>query len=463
MGSIKITPLRMRFLRLGFYFVTIQFLLSLHFVPAYAAAADTQPKQKIYAIVHWAVPANYLDYLANNFELIQEQPYNYELTTQQINELHSKNPNSKILRYRSSVEIFDVSSNYQDPASWSQSFAGRQNTQAEWDDIWAAHQDWFLKNENGQYIHRKTGAEMDGKRAYLVDPANPGWQSWLTQKLQQYIDYGYDGVWLDLAAPTYWSGWGSRAINPKTGKAYTNAEWREAIIGLVSKVKQGLGNKLVIINGLNIGKEYYNNMSPHPLEEASVDGFYFEGFVRWGNEPVGKFRSEADWKKDVDLVAKVSSSSKLLIVNTAIYGKPYNPNASKEDIERVMNYAIASYLLGKNGSSSYVRFSPPSYYDTGVPSYWGKDLKLYHLQIGDPVSSYYYKGNLYQRDFTTGKVLVNPSDTNKSYTINLGGNYQTPDGKTVNQITLLPKTGAILTKYHTNLLRVPKAANFFKP
>jgi hypothetical protein len=66
--------------------------------------------------------------------------------------------------------------------------------------------------------------------------------------------------------------------------------------------------------------------------------------------------------------------------------------------------------------------------------------------IGSPTESYHIISgtHVYEREFTTSKVLVNP--TYSSYNINLGGTYKTINGNTVSTITVPPHTGMILFK-----------------
>lgn len=416
--------------------------------PVLVSDSVSEANPNTYVFVHSYTSTEYLDYMAANFDIVDNHPYNYELSLAEIAYLHQKNPNLKIVRYRSSVEAFDVvSTGFNDSASWSESFAERQNTEAEWNDIWQNHQDWFLRNSAGNYIHRKSTetVEMNPKRAYVMDPGNAGWRNWLANKAQQYVDYGFDGLFLDLVTASYWGGWDSYPMNPETGLLYTNSQWREKLVSLVDVVKLKIGNKTLIFNGLNTGKEYYNNNNPAPLDEANADGMMIEGFLRWSSDAVGQPRSETDWKKDVDLLVKTGSLGKVVCVNSAIDG--VEPAPSDEEIEELVRYLFASFLVGRTGNSTYFRFNSPGYPPNSiVPTYWEKDLPMYHIQIGDAIGPYYKQNNVYQRDFTNGKVLVNPTDSGSTYIVQLGNFFQTLEGQTVTSVNLAPKTGTILTK-----------------
>jgi len=424
---------------------------------AKALAVDAEPTEanpSAFAQVQWGMPSNYLNYLADNFNFIYSQQYGYEFTPAQLSSLHQRNPQIKVIKYRSSAELFNSTSSasFNDPASWSRDFALRQNTEAEWNNIWTNQQDWFLKNSSGNYINRRANAEMAGNRAYVMDPANEAWRTFIANKIQSFIDSGFDGVFLDLVTTTYWSGpgygWDSRPINPRTGALYTDSQWRNDLMGLVERVQQQLGSdKIVIFNGIFNGSEYYANNTTAPyLEDTNASGQMIEGFAPWDSNG---FYSQSNWKKNIDLLARISSKPSPYRVLVQAYAEPANASAHAQGYEGLARYALASYLLGKNGNSTLFHIAFGSNYpvNTGLSSWWEKDIPLYHLKVGDPVGSYYLQDNLYQRDYTNGKVLVNPTDAGASVSLELDAYYKDPDGQIVTSVTLPSKSGTILVKY----------------
>lgn len=73
--------------------------------------------------------------------------------------------------------------------------------------------------------------------------------------------------------------------------------------------------------------------------------------------------------------------------------------------------------------------------------------KVHGLDLGVPLEDCRNRGGVYQREWTKGKVVVNPSDS-ISYFVSLEGSYTDLEtGKTVQGITLPPKTGKIFMKY----------------
>jgi hypothetical protein len=408
---------------------------------------ETVANENTFAIIHGNLPDKYLEYLSANYDIVLAHPLEYELTNNQLNDIQAKYPQLTILRHRTATELYDISRDYVDLNNNGKFILSHQNSEEEWRDIWLNHKSWFLRNKKGEFIHRKEGISKlyNKDRVFVMDPANPGWQDWLAKKAVEYVKDGYDGIFLDLASASFWSGWDSQPINNKTGGIYTRAEWRQSIIELSNKVKKTLGSNTVFINGLGSGSEYYLNDKPNALDSASIDGFMIEGFMRWDTTNIDTFRTEQDWKKDVDLLEKVSRAGKIVIANTNLY---IYPEPALDKYEKVLRYSLASYLLGKNGNRSFFKITnlQKKKIEPNIPSYWESNPNVYSVKIGDPLAPYYYKDNLYQRDFSNGKVIVNPTDTGKTFKANLGDYYLTLDGDLTNTVKLAPKTAIILLR-----------------
>ena len=367
--------------------------------------------------------------------IVDVQPYACELTADQIATLHSENPNTKVIRYVDTVEAIDTVSSLTDPQPWSLDYARRLNTDAEWQDIWANHQSWFLKDSQGQYIHRPSGSafEMNPLRASLMDPGNAGWRDWLVAKVSQRLNAGYDGVFLDLCSPTP-SGY--TAIPAKYSGNY--GSWRNDINGLIDYIKGKFPNAEIITNSIWQGCKYYANASPNPIDDNAEDGTEVEGFI-YGNGS-GPTESVSNWLQEVQIVGKLGGEGKAVLARTGLSG------TDSHSPKQLLAYSVATFLLGKNSSSSYFSFC-------SFKSEPGFDIdylaSVYDLPLGDATGAYYQKGVAYRRDFTNGKVIVNPDDSTQAYTfIPLAANhYADQDGNlydSAHPLTLQPKSGVIL-------------------
>jgi hypothetical protein len=114
-----------------------------------------------------------------------------------------------------------------------------------------------------------------------------------------------------------------------------------------------------------------------------------------------------------------------------------------------VQWAMANYLLIKN-NASYM-------YITGYQQYGYVFLRPeYSAQIGSAAGAMYQSQNVYMRDFTNGKAIVNPSSS-QSYTIALPqGTYNDLYGNAVNSVTLAPVSGIVLLG--SNTTSAPTAA-----
>ncbi|MBM3888838.1 MAG: hypothetical protein FJ388_06890, partial [Verrucomicrobia bacterium] len=144
------------------------------------------------------------------------------------------------------------------------------------------HPAWFLKNEAGEWV---TDWEYGG--ALHLDPGNAEWQEFMAKAYDDYLSrYGYDGVFVDLvSSTTHYINFKktSKTVNPKTGKAYTDAEWKAATLGLLRTVRRHIGDKLMIINGSR-GQKYFQTGYADFL--AVADGMCNEGFTGWLQDPM---------------------------------------------------------------------------------------------------------------------------------------------------------------------------------
>ncbi len=107
-----------------------------------------------------------------------------------------------------------------------------------------------------------------------------------------------------------------------------------------------------------------------------------------------------------------------------------------EQKKALHQFALASFLLGDDGRHRFT-FS----YGRGQNALTPQPLN--ETRLGQPLGRYANIDGAYQRSFTKGRVLVNPTDA--TVTVALGGTYTTPAGVRVSSVTLAPHTGSILT------------------
>lgn len=288
---------------------------------------------------------------------------------------------------------------------------------------------WYAKDANGNKVQSRYGN-------YMMNAASVGWRNYVRDLCVSRVQAsGFDGCYLDMlgVAPLLFSYVTSPPINPATGKVWTAADYLRATSALAANVKSGAGSALVVGNGLRSGVDYFDPAAPSGQILNGIDGASAEAFVRGVTQPINTYRSETDWKKDVDLIVNAEARGKavLTVTKTWVAG-----TAAQKDSWH--QYAMASFLLGTS-MKSYFFFSDSESSDPLADHPW------WHVDVGQPVAAYAKNAaGVYVRTFTNGKVLVNPSDT--THTVSLGGTYVDLYGNTKTSVTLGPHTGAVLTK-----------------
>lgn len=297
------------------------------------------------------------------------------------------------------------------------------------------HQDWFLRDEAGEFV-----TDWEFRDAAHPDPGNLEWQNYVGSTLKDYIErYGYDGVFLDLTmATTKYVNFRKKykAVNPKTGRPYTDADWKQATMNLLRILRQYIGDKILIINGEGEGMAYFRNRYSDFFKYA--DGMSCEGFTGWfGSETRLGYASEEGWKASVDTVVDCAERGKTFIAATSV--------GRREGLEKLYLYIGTSFLLGM-GERHYLalRVHTENTGDSFDPA-TEKLAPFCKASLGRPLAKYYYNNRVYQRDFEFGKVLVNSKPAEVAIT--LDGIWKSMEGNAITfPLAMSPHSGCILLK-----------------
>jgi hypothetical protein len=219
-------------------------------------------------------------------------------------------------------------------------------------------------------------------------------------------------------------------------KAFTDDQRRDAVEGLLRTIRARVPDKLLIVGGYawRDGTAYAAKPEEAQNLATFADGVHVEAFLRSPISKTTEFKSEANWKRDVDFLSAISQDNKVVLLTTRLE----TAGVTTDVAGQWLNYTVASYLLGKNGAHTYLQF------DAGDPAF-SNDLVL-SAPIGAPTEAYTkLDSGIYQRTFSKGIVLVNPTNDSKKTT--LQGNYKTLSGNQAEaSITLGPRTGVILLR-----------------
>jgi hypothetical protein len=202
---------------------------------------------------------------------------------------------------------------------------------------------------------------------------------------------------------------------------------------LVAYQGQAVASQLngpVIGNSYDSAPRYY--AIPTSLVNASAGLGTLEAEHWFGND-VTQSQSLPAWQQGVQMEIDAQAAGHGVIVNV---------DAPGTNVEQWRRYLTASYLLGNNGAA-WLEFGPDAQtapFDSPSP--------LYATPIGTPLQtggrvSDYARNGVYERAYSNGLVLVNPSSS--SVTVDLGGTYTNESGSAVTSVTLGAWSGAILT------------------
>jgi hypothetical protein len=283
--------------------------------------------------------------------------------------------------------------------------------------------------------------DADGKRistlsrpiTWLLEPTAPEAITYQERRADGLLKVsGYDGLYLDLLGPaalslTYVT---SLPVNPATGEVWTSNDWMKATTSLAAGLRERFTPRPIFCNGLRNGGSYFNPGFPtEQLFDSGIEGCIPEAWLRAAIDPITTYPTESVWKKNVDMLVDAGARGASVMVMTKTW-----TSGTVAQKDAWYKFALASYLLGNDGRA-WFSFS-----------YEPKDAKVgrrfNRIFLGAATGAYAKVNGVYQRTFTGGRALVNP--TNSTFAIQLGGTYSTLEGALVTSVTLGPKTAEIL-------------------
>lgn len=294
---------------------------------------------------------------------------------------------------------------------------------------------------------------------WLANPGNEDWVRIVTDDLTEKISNSYfEGVRMDVVYETL-ENW-VRNCSFMQGKDctpdnYDPETYKTDMINLIRAVKGAVGDKTVFINPM--WPSYGGSLRMYEELAKIVDGSEIEQFAV---HQQGHYIDETTWKKQLSTLMWNERND----IDTLAYSY-----VSEMDIDKRL-YMLASFFIGA-GQDSYFYIIPSSDEISFKSVFFFPE---WELDLGDPLQTEYCtectfpsdgyltsESGLFVREYTNGKVLVNPSDQpNSEYifdkemyeVIPKGGKVRALGGngeiilRPVQNITLGPKSGAIVLK-----------------
>jgi len=289
--------------------------------------------------------------------------------------------------------------------------------------------DLYARNSRGGLV-----SPYEWPTTHLMKIGDPRWSADVARRCGELVrSTGYDGCFLDvlgsgpLTAPTYLQS------QPVTGGVrWTPNQWISWSSGIARTV--GSANPRVTLtgNGLGNGRRYFDpTQDPRPLVPL-VESIMPELFLRAPTSSVRTYLDEADWKRDVDMVVDVQRRGGQALTMTKIW-----ITATQAQQQSWHRYALASFLLASNGASKFCFLNDRSAAAPLLPQGYNA------VDIGTPTGAYAKAAGVYQRTFTRGLAVVNPTDA--PVTVRLTRPHTRLDGTVVSgSLVLGPNSGDVL-------------------
>jgi hypothetical protein len=261
--------------------------------------------------------------------------------------------------------------------------------------------EWLLRDATGELVEREGGDSEDRGRATFVDLANPAYRAWALRVMASWLkEAPYAGIAFDATAPLgegdskSVAEWEDR-LGPERVKAYDSG-LRE----LLASAKALVGAQRTII---------YNGIAPNPRVRGADRNI---GLLDIADAALDeRFCLDVDGESnalDDDIHLLSNQPDGELLMRTAI---PSSTTA--EEAANLEAFCVGAFLAGWQPGRSY--FQAGRDYTTAQLDAAAPDLSV---NLGQPLGPYLRRGDLVQRPFEHGVVVVNLGSSPVSVTVN---------------------------------------------
>jgi hypothetical protein len=312
-----------------------------------------------------------------------------KLTRADADLLRAVNPGFLILNYRLGMGLGyrQITTSCNPAGGWFQIIDG--TWVQEWPGDSAVQEPWFF-HWNGQRVLQCHWGW------YLMELDNASWRTnWSNAVLQALLHNDDDGLFADsFMVPNFLGNWnpGLPIVDP----TFENA-WTAKLESFMTYMKGRLAGRYYFIP--NVG--WWVTTRDH-VDFGLADGVFIEGFAADVFDTFG----EEGWVTQIDRLMS------LIHAGRAVIGESYDAYTPDQRL-----FTLATYLLIK-GDLTYFNFT------TGqAPEWWPE----YDVPIGSPLaptpasSHALFAQGVYQREYSNGRVLVNPGATTQ--VVDLGAVY----------------------------------------
>ena len=314
----------------------------------------------------------------------------------------------------------------------------------------------ILAYENGTLVkadkvrHLRESAfahDSDGRRitsriwgTTLMAPTSRAWRRWVDGECRDRVEQAkYDGCFMDSMGLGVFSPsqqFTGIPVNPSTGSNYTQRQYRNALAKHADALR-ALSPRLVhVFNVVENDWRYWRDpVRSRPLA-LGLPAVQMENFLRGSTTGVGEFPNSEKWLRNVEVIRDLEEHNVAGAYSVKLWVAHTDAQAA-----RWQAYAMASFLMGANGSS-YFAFtrSRDRAGATGRNAPYSMPNRL-----GRPQGAMRRTASgAHVRTFRNGLAVVNPGAS--PVTVRLLSAMRRLNGATVRAVRLPPKSGDVLIR-----------------
>jgi hypothetical protein len=256
----------------------------------------------------------------------------------------------------------------------------------------------FLRNLDSWALRREGHVFLFKDRYPIYNLVDPGWQDWWIDTAKGVAsDPSIDGIMIDAICKTDGPEGGERAL-------YPDASYRRAYVETATRLKSGIGNKLLLGNAIRAAKPRSN------LDHLDyLDGSYVE---RWA-VPVGG-RDFAEYViEGMAAMSNALSGGKLVLFNSGpdVFGdeQPPSESAARERwMQERIRFPLAVFLTIAEKGAFFHWGTGPDVLPGSRTDVWRNDIyPELSRPLGRPLAPAVREGNVFTRSFEHLDVRLN--------------------------------------------------------
>jgi hypothetical protein len=285
---------------------------------------------------------------------------------------------------------------------------------------------WYETSGSGARIRSAFGN-------YLLDPGNSSWQQSVAQQCSAAIVKShYDGCFIDTlgTAPLDAGYVTGLPMDPATHAVWSGTAWLTATTAIARAVQSKNPGAVVIANGLANGAKYFSSTGATSQLLDASGAAMAELWLRPPGASATSYPSATKWLANVNMLVDAEANGQSVLTTTKLW-----VSATPAQQAQWHKFALSSFLLGASGDSYF------SFLEDRSNAALIQDYAWDRVNVGTPEGPFEQNGTIYDRYFSNGVVVVNP--TNASATVTLPGTYMNLDGAVVSSETLAPDSGDV--------------------